>query len=107
MAEAQNCEAEIEKWRQAAMLEARMRREGATEIERLRALIDSEASRAEAAHGEAQLTSAEVVAAFRNADDLDWKHLLSFIPESGHGRFWKEVFAEVRAALARATGAAA
>jgi hypothetical protein len=36
---------------------------------------------------------------FRSVDALDWKHLLSFIPESGHGKFWKAVFAEVRAAL--------
>jgi hypothetical protein len=38
-------------------------------------------------------------APFRNVDDLDWGHLLSFIPDSGHGRFWKAVFAEVRASL--------
>lgn len=36
---------------------------------------------------------------FRNVDDLDWKHMLSFIPDSGHGRFWKAVFAELRTAL--------
>lgn len=37
--------------------------------------------------------------AFRNADDLDWEHLDQFIPQSGHGQFWRAVFAEVRAAL--------
>jgi hypothetical protein len=38
--------------------------------------------------------------AFRAVDELDWKHLLSFIPDSGHGKFWKAVFAETRTALA-------
>lgn len=39
--------------------------------------------------------------AFRAADDIDWKHLDQFIPQSGHGRFWRAIFAEVRAALSR------
>jgi hypothetical protein len=33
---------------------------------------------------------------FRNVDRLDWQHLTSWIPESGHGKFWKEVFSEIR-----------
>ena len=37
--------------------------------------------------------------AFCAADDIDWAHLDQFIPQSGHGRFWKAVFAEVRTAL--------
>jgi hypothetical protein len=37
--------------------------------------------------------------AFRAVDDLDWRHLDSFIPQSGHGKFWRAVFAEVRAAI--------
>jgi hypothetical protein len=37
--------------------------------------------------------------AFRNVDEHDWRHLAMWIPESGHGRFWKSVFAEARAAL--------
>jgi hypothetical protein len=39
--------------------------------------------------------------AFRNADAKDWEHLLRYIPDSGHGKFWKAVFAEVREALAK------
>jgi hypothetical protein len=39
--------------------------------------------------------------AFRNADELDWRHLLSWMPDSGHGKFWRAVFEEVHAALAR------
>lgn len=41
--------------------------------------------------------------AFRNVDHLDWRHLYSFIPDSGHGKFWKEVFNEVQHALALKT----
>ena len=37
--------------------------------------------------------------AFRAADKQDWDHLFRFIPDSGHGRFWKAVFGEVLAAL--------
>lgn len=37
--------------------------------------------------------------AFRNADAKDWEHLLRCIPDSGHGKFWKAVFEEVREAL--------
>ena len=36
---------------------------------------------------------------FRAADEIDWQHLMSFLPDSGHGKFWKAVFAEVRSAL--------
>lgn len=41
--------------------------------------------------------------AFCSVDGLDWKHLYSFIPDSGHGKFWKPVFDEVRAALTSPT----
>lgn len=41
----------------------------------------------------------DVRRAFCAVDELDWKHLISFIPDSGHGKFWKAVFAEVRTAL--------
>ena len=37
---------------------------------------------------------------FRNVDDMDWEHLFNMIPDSGHGKFWKSVLAEVRTALA-------
>src|SRR5690606_24953660 len=37
--------------------------------------------------------------AFRNADGLDWNWLDNQLGDSGHGRFWKATFAEVRAAL--------
>lgn len=43
-----------------------------------------------------------VAACFRNADNQDWDHLMHMIPDSGHGKFWKAVFAEVRTALASA-----
>lgn len=36
---------------------------------------------------------------YRAVDDLDWQHLAMMLPDSGHGRFWKAVMAEVRAAL--------
>lgn len=36
---------------------------------------------------------------FRSVDDLDWQHLNMMLPESGHGRFWKAVLAELRVAL--------
>jgi hypothetical protein len=45
---------------------------------------------------------AELENPFRAADDIDWAHLDQFIPQSGHGRFWKAVFAELRAALSHA-----
>lgn len=38
-------------------------------------------------------------AAFRNADELDWQHLDKLLGHSGHGKFWRAVFAEVRSAL--------
>jgi hypothetical protein len=37
--------------------------------------------------------------AFRAVDETDWAHLDQFIPHSAHGRFWRTVFAEIRAAL--------
>lgn len=37
---------------------------------------------------------------FRNADGLDWEHLFRMLPDSGHGKFWKAVLTEARAALA-------
>ena len=37
--------------------------------------------------------------AFRNVDEKDWDQLTRMIPNSGHGKFWKAVFAEVREAL--------
>lgn len=37
--------------------------------------------------------------AFRNVDDMDWHRLQTWIPDGGSGRFWRAVFAEVRAAL--------
>lgn len=40
---------------------------------------------------------------FRNADALDWEHLFKMLPDSGHGRFWKEVLTEAKAALAART----
>lgn len=43
----------------------------------------------------------KIAEAFRNADAQDWAHLFRFIPESGHGKFWKDVFMEIREALAR------
>lgn len=36
---------------------------------------------------------------FRNADALDWEHLLKMLPDSGHGQFWKEVLTEARHVL--------
>jgi hypothetical protein len=41
---------------------------------------------------------------FRNADEKDWAHLFAFIPESGHGKFWKAVLMEAHAAAIRARG---
>lgn len=40
-----------------------------------------------------------LVYAFRNVEEKDWEHLFSYIPDSGHGRFWKSVFGEVRSSL--------
>ena len=40
---------------------------------------------------------------FRNADALDWEHLFKMLPDSGHGRFWKEVLTEAKAAMAART----
>jgi hypothetical protein len=37
---------------------------------------------------------------FRNADKLDWEHLFKMLPDSGHGKFWKAVLTEAKAALA-------
>jgi hypothetical protein len=37
--------------------------------------------------------------AFESADEIDWWHLLRCIPDSGHGRFWKTVFREIRSDL--------
>jgi len=39
---------------------------------------------------------------FRAVDDIDWAHLDQFIPQSGHGKFWRSVFAELRTALSHA-----
>lgn len=36
---------------------------------------------------------------FRNADSIDWDHLKSFIPDSGHGKFWKALFKEIEFSL--------
>lgn len=36
---------------------------------------------------------------FRNADAKDWEHLFRMLPESGHGKFWKAVLAEMKIAL--------
>lgn len=38
--------------------------------------------------------------AFRNADAKDWEHLERMLSYSGHGQFWRAVFAEVKTALA-------
>lgn len=48
------------------------------------------------------VASVNVAHAFRNADKLDWEHLLKMIPDSGHGRFWKAVLTEAREALGKA-----
>lgn len=45
----------------------------------------------------------KIVHAFRNVDSLDWRHLYLFIPDSGHGKFWKAVFREVQEAMALKT----
>ncbi len=37
--------------------------------------------------------------AFRNVDGLDWNWLDNQLGDSGHGRFWKATFAEIREAL--------
>ena len=37
---------------------------------------------------------------FRFADKLDWMQLFDMLPDSGHGKFWKEVLREARDALA-------
>lgn len=37
--------------------------------------------------------------ALRNADDKDWEQLFKMIPDSGHGKFWKAVMTEIRAAM--------
>lgn len=54
-------------------------RDGADEIERLRALRH----------------------AFRNAEDYDWHRLFSMLEDddSGYGRFWSEVLQEAKEAL--------
>jgi hypothetical protein len=39
---------------------------------------------------------------WRAVDDQDWDYLLGLIPDGGRGRFWKAVFAEQRAAIAKA-----
>ena len=44
-----------------------------------------------------------VARAFRNADGLDWNWLNNQIGDSGHGKFWKAIMAEVRAALSKDT----
>lgn len=51
----------------------------------------------EARGGVAQ--AAPLAHAFRNADEQDWAHLFRYLPDSGHGQFWKAVFGEVRASL--------
>src|SRR5690242_4810195 len=38
------------------------------------------------------------------ADDKDWAFLFSFIPDSGHGQFWKDILMKHRVAIARAEG---
>ena len=45
----------------------------------------------------------ELEAPFRNADRLDWDHLMQMLPDSGHGRFWKAVFAELRPLIKKST----
>ena len=50
------------------------------------------------------LCTQKVAHAFRAVDDIDWEHLDQFIPQSGHGRFWRAVFQEVRAALSTNPG---
>ena len=44
---------------------------------------------------------AELERPYRNADDKDWEHLFRMLPDSGHGKFWKDVMREVRAATAK------
>lgn len=48
---------------------------------------------------------AALVKAFENADALDWEHLFNMLPESGHGKFWRAVLTEAKAALALPQGA--
>ena len=36
---------------------------------------------------------------WRGVDDQDWQYIASVIPDGGRGRFWKQVLAEMRAAL--------
>jgi hypothetical protein len=42
---------------------------------------------------------AKLVAAVRNVDELDLIHLERWLPDSGHGRFWKAVAQELREAI--------
>lgn len=36
---------------------------------------------------------------FRHADALDWAFLMQLLPDTGQGKFWKEVLREARVAL--------
>ena len=48
---------------------------------------------------ERQVGAEPFKAALRNADDKDWEHLFRMLPDSGHGKFWKAVMTEIRAAM--------
>lgn len=40
--------------------------------------------------------------AFRNADDKDWTHLITNLPDSGHGKFWRVVLTEAFGSIVNA-----
>lgn len=40
-----------------------------------------------------------LAAAVRNVDEIDLFHLERWLPDSGHGRFWKAVVQELRIAI--------
>lgn len=61
-------------------------------------------------HDDADIANATLMAAAPDlvspwlaADDKDWDHLFRMLPESGHGQFWRAVFHQHRAAIAKAT----
>ena len=61
----------------------------------------SQAELADLVYIERQVGRETIKRHFRNADDMDWDHLFKMIPDSGHGKFWKEVLMSVRVELNR------
>lgn len=49
-------------------------------------------------------TAPELLEPFRAADEQDWEWLFDRLGDSGHGRFWKTIFTELRRAITKATG---